>query len=83
MSTIRTRDGTGMVANTCVEATARCGAEHGYHVILVRDATDRSTLIPPTGSSPLQVRRVETLGKATVDGSQNFARLGSSMLISP
>ena len=53
MSTIRTRDGTGMVANTCVEATARCGAEHGYHVILVRDATDRSTLIPPTGSSPL------------------------------
>lgn len=29
----------GMVANTCVEATARCGAERGYHVTLVRDAT--------------------------------------------
>jgi nicotinamidase-related amidase len=29
----------GVVANTCVEATARCGAELGYHVTLVRDAT--------------------------------------------
>jgi nicotinamidase-related amidase len=29
----------GMIANTCVEATARCGAERGYHVTLVRDAT--------------------------------------------
>jgi nicotinamidase-related amidase len=29
----------GMVANTCVEATARCSAELGYHVTLVRDAT--------------------------------------------
>ncbi len=29
----------GMVANTCVEGTARCGAELGYHVTLVRDAT--------------------------------------------
>ena len=29
----------GMVANTCVEATARYGAELGYHVTLVRDAT--------------------------------------------
>jgi nicotinamidase-related amidase len=29
----------GMVANTCVEATARHGAELGYHVTLVRDAT--------------------------------------------
>ncbi|MEA2741392.1 MAG: hypothetical protein QOH05_4699 [Acetobacteraceae bacterium] len=29
----------GMVANTCVEATARFGAELGYHVTLVRDAT--------------------------------------------
>ena len=29
----------GMVANTCIEATARCGAELGYHVTLVRDAT--------------------------------------------
>ena len=29
----------GMLANTCVEATARCGAELGYHVTLVRDAT--------------------------------------------
>jgi nicotinamidase-related amidase len=28
-----------MVANTCVEATAGCGAELGYHVTLVRDAT--------------------------------------------
>ena len=27
----------GMVANTCIEATARCGAELGYHVTLVRD----------------------------------------------
>ena len=29
----------GMVANTCVEATARHAAELGYHVTLVRDAT--------------------------------------------
>ena len=29
----------GMVANTCIEATARCAAELGYHVTLVRDAT--------------------------------------------
>ena len=29
----------GMVANTCVEATARYAAELGYHVTLVRDAT--------------------------------------------
>ena len=29
----------GVLANTCVEATARCGAELGYHVTLVRDAT--------------------------------------------
>ncbi len=29
----------GMVANSCVEATARCSAELGYHVTLVRDAT--------------------------------------------
>jgi nicotinamidase-related amidase len=29
----------GMLANTCVEGTARCGAELGYHVTLVRDAT--------------------------------------------
>jgi len=29
----------GMAANTCVAATARFGAELGYHVTLVRDAT--------------------------------------------
>jgi nicotinamidase-related amidase len=29
----------GMLANTCVEVTARGGAELGYHVTLVRDAT--------------------------------------------
>jgi nicotinamidase-related amidase len=29
----------GMTANTCIEATARDGAELGYHVTLVRDAT--------------------------------------------
>jgi nicotinamidase-related amidase len=29
----------GMLANTCVEGTARYGAELGYHVTLVRDAT--------------------------------------------
>jgi nicotinamidase-related amidase len=29
----------GMLANTCVEGTARWGAELGYHVTLVRDAT--------------------------------------------
>ena len=33
----------GMVANTCVEATARYGAELGYHVTLVRDATAASS----------------------------------------
>jgi nicotinamidase-related amidase len=29
----------GMVANTCIESTARFGMELGYHVTLVRDAT--------------------------------------------
>jgi len=29
----------GVLANICVEGTARCGAELGYHVTLVRDAT--------------------------------------------
>jgi nicotinamidase-related amidase len=29
----------GMIANTCVEATARFGMELGYHVTLVKDAT--------------------------------------------
>ena len=30
---------TGLLANTCLEATARIGMELGYHVTLVRDAT--------------------------------------------
>jgi nicotinamidase-related amidase len=29
----------GLMANTCIEATARIGMELGYHVTLVRDAT--------------------------------------------
>lgn len=29
----------GLIANTCVETTARSAADHGYHVTLVRDAT--------------------------------------------
>jgi nicotinamidase-related amidase len=29
----------GMVANTCVEGTARLGMELGYHVTLIKDAT--------------------------------------------
>ena len=29
----------GMMANMCIEATGRCGAELGYHVTLVQDAT--------------------------------------------
>jgi nicotinamidase-related amidase len=29
----------GMMANTCIEATGRCGAEFGYHMTLVRDVT--------------------------------------------
>ena len=33
----------GMTANMCIEATARCGAELGYHVTLVRDATAASS----------------------------------------
>jgi nicotinamidase-related amidase len=28
----------GMVANTCVEGTARLGMELGYHVTLIKDA---------------------------------------------
>ena len=28
-----------MVANTCIEATARLGMELGYHVTLIKDAT--------------------------------------------
>ena len=29
----------GMLANTCLETTAKFGVELGYHVTLVRDAT--------------------------------------------
>jgi nicotinamidase-related amidase len=29
----------GLIANTCIESTARFAAELGYHVTLVRDAT--------------------------------------------
>ncbi len=29
----------GLIANTCIESTARFGVELGYHVTLVRDAT--------------------------------------------
>ncbi|MEV4417662.1 cysteine hydrolase [Catellatospora sp. NPDC049609] len=29
----------GLIANTCVESTARFGMERGYHITLVRDAT--------------------------------------------
>jgi nicotinamidase-related amidase len=29
----------GMLANTCIESTARFGMELGYHVILISDAT--------------------------------------------
>jgi nicotinamidase-related amidase len=29
----------GMIANTCIEATARLGMELGYHVTLIKDAT--------------------------------------------
>jgi nicotinamidase-related amidase len=37
----------GMLANTCVEATARGGAELGYHVTLVRTkSTDRPSPTP-------------------------------------
>ena len=28
-----------MIANTCIEATARLGVELGYHVTLIKDAT--------------------------------------------
>jgi nicotinamidase-related amidase len=30
----------GLVANTCIESTGRFASELGYHVTLVRDATD-------------------------------------------
>jgi len=29
----------GMIANTCIEATARLGMELGYHITLIKDAT--------------------------------------------
>ena len=29
----------GMIANTCIEATARLGMELGYHVTIIKDAT--------------------------------------------
>jgi nicotinamidase-related amidase len=29
----------GLIANTCIETSARCAAELGFHVTLVRDAT--------------------------------------------
>lgn len=33
----------GMLANTCIEATARFGMELGYHVTLIKDATSAFT----------------------------------------
>jgi nicotinamidase-related amidase len=33
----------GLIANTCIESTARAAMELGYHVTLVRDATAAST----------------------------------------
>ena len=33
----------GLMANTCIEATARIGMELGFHVTLVRDATSART----------------------------------------
>lgn len=41
----------GLVANTCVEATARCGAELGYDLTLVKDATSLIRARHPTGSA--------------------------------
>jgi nicotinamidase-related amidase len=32
-----------MISNSCIEATARLGIEHGYHVTLIKGATAASS----------------------------------------
>ena len=50
----------GVLANTCVEATARCSAELGYHVTLVRDVAPVASSCAETSKGiqeePLAVR---------------------------
>ncbi len=62
----------GMAANLCVAATAQHGAELGYHVTLVRDATaalDGTTATPLEGS-------VRTFAHAILSTAEIVAALG-------
>lgn len=68
----------GMIANTCLEATARIGSELGYHVTLVRDATAARSreamhaaldINGPTYAHEIltTAELIETLGRTPID----------------
>jgi nicotinamidase-related amidase len=64
----------GMALDRCVAATARSGAELGYHVTLVRDAT--ATLDPQTPRSAEETDGLPFV-HATVTADELAAALGS------
>jgi len=64
----------GMVANTCVESTARFGMELGYHVTLVKDAT---AAFDPDGMHSAHEVNGPTFAHAIVGTDQLLASLSS------
>jgi nicotinamidase-related amidase len=64
----------GMVANTCVESTARFGMELGYHVTLVNDAT---AAFDPDGMHAAHEVNGPTFAHAIVSTDQLLASLSS------
>lgn len=65
----------GMVANTCVESTARFGMELGYHVTLVKDAT---AAFSPEGMHAAHEVNGPTYAHAIVTTAQLLEALGPS-----
>lgn len=63
----------GMVANTCVESTARFGMELGYHVTLVKDAT---AAFSPEGMHAAHEVNGPTYAHAIVTTAQLLEALG-------
>ena len=65
----------GMVANTCVESTARFGMELGYHVTLVKDAT---AAFSAAGMDAAHAVNAPTFAHAIVTSDQLLEALPSS-----
>ncbi|GAB3101587.1 cysteine hydrolase family protein [Lysobacter terrae] len=65
----------GMVANTCVESTARFGMELGYHVTLVKDAT---AAFSPEGMHAAHEINGPTFAHAIVTTAELLESLGQS-----